>query len=64
MVVSDRAKKYAIAAALFDANSWHSMMRQITVPAATALTGGAAVHLLCNHKGTSQMKSKQICIHI
>ena len=54
MVVSDSAKKYAIAAALFDANSWHSMMRQITVPAATALTGGAAVHLLCNHKGTSQ----------
>ena len=53
MVVSDSAKKYAIAAALYDANSWHSMVRMLAAPVATSLSLGAILHLLGNHKGQS-----------
>ena len=55
MVVSDSAKKYAIAAALYDANSWHMHLRVMLIPAATYLSGGAIVHMLANHKGLSHL---------
>ena len=60
MLVSDSAKKYAIAAALYDANSWHSMMRMFAIPVATSLSGGAIAKLLVNHKGRSNKSQNQI----
>ena len=58
MVVSDAAKKYAIAAALHDANSWHSAMRYIIIPAATYVSGGAVFHLLTKHPGLNSNQNQ------
>ena len=60
MVVSDSAKKYAIAAALHDANSWHSAMRYIIIPAATYVSGGSVFHLLTKHPGLNSNQNQTV----